>query len=473
MVRELFGVTPDAWQDEVLAAFPKQPRIAMQACAGPGKTACLAWLGWNFLLTRPHSMVGATSVNSSNLKSALWAELSRWRDREVIPLLKQEFDVTGQSIFHRKFPRTWRIEARSWARDANPDQIGNALAGLHSDYVMWLADETGDYPLAVLPVMEGIFNGSPKEAHIVQAGNPTRRSGPLWHAASTARHLWKVVRITADPDDKNRTPRVSIEIARAQISQYGRDNPWIKTRILGEFPDTDFNALIGPDEVADSFKRYYREHEIGTDAAMVFGVDVARFGDDQSVIFPRRGIQAFKPHKFRNLDSTQGSGVLARLWEELGADGVFIDNAGLGGGGWIDATIRLGKTPIGIDFGGKPHNTARYHNRRAEMYFDAVEWIKRGGALPEDAELLRSLTETTFTFQRDSGKMILEPKESVKLKLDQSPDTADAFALSFAEPVARRGTWPAQNRQPYVARQEWNPYGDKTSVPSDYNPFGR
>lgn len=473
MVRELFGVTPDPWQDEALAAFPNTPRMAMQACAGPGKTFVLAMVGWNFLLTRPHSMTGATSTSGANLKSALWPELARWHGRARLPILKNEFEITERAIFHKDHPQTWRIEARTWAKDANAEQIGNALAGIHADYVMWLADETGDYPLSVLPVMEGIFNGSPVEAHIVQAGNPTQRRGPLWHAASTARHLWKLIRITADPDDPHRTPRVSIEVARQQIQQYSRDNPWVKVRIFGEFPDTDFNALIGPDEVADSFKRYYREHEIGTDAAMVFGVDVARFGDDQSVIFPRRGIQAFKPHKFRNLDSTQGSGVLARLWEELGADGVFIDNAGLGGGGWIDATIRLGKTPIGIDFGGKPHNTARYHNRRAEMYFDAVEWIKRGGALPEDAELLRSLTETTFTFQRDSGKMILEPKESVKLKLGQSPDTADALALTFSEPVARRGTWPAQNRQPYVARQEWNPYATQPNAMSkDYDPFG-
>ncbi len=475
MVRELFGVTPDAWQDEALAAFPHTPRMALQACAGPGKTFVLAMCGWNFLLTRPHAMIGATSVNSANLKSALWPELVRWRERAVQPILKSVFEVTERAIFHRDHPQTWRIEGRSWARDADEQQIGNALAGLHANHVMWLADETGDYPIAVLPVLEGIFNGNPIEAHIIQAGNPTRRAGPLWHAASVARKLWKVIRITADPDDPNRTPRVSVEVARQQIEQYGRENPWVRTRILGEFPDSDFNALIGPDEVSTAFHRYYRDHDIG-EAATVLGVDVARFGDDQSVIFPRRGIQSFKPFKYRNLDSTQGSGRLIRIWDDMEADGVFVDNAGLGGGGWIDASIRLGKTPIGIDFGARPHNAGRYHNKRAEMYFDAVEWIRRGGALPEDPELLAALTQTNYTFQRDSGKMILEPKESVKAKLGYSPDVADAFVLTFSEPVTRRAVMQT-NQRAYVARQEWDPFRDAMRVQEptgkDYDPFRR
>jgi hypothetical protein len=76
MVEDLFGVIPDPWQKEALEAFPHAPRMAMKACAGPGKTALLAWLGWNFLLTRPHPMIGATSVNAANLRANLWTELA-------------------------------------------------------------------------------------------------------------------------------------------------------------------------------------------------------------------------------------------------------------------------------------------------------------------------------------------------------------------------------------------------------------
>jgi hypothetical protein len=133
--------------------------------------------------------------------------------------------------------------------DATPEQIGNALAGLHADYVAWFMDETGDYPDAIMPTVEAIFAGSPKVARIVQAGNPTRLSGPLYPAVSKARHLWRVIDITADPDDPRRTPRVSVDHAREQIGLYGRDNPWVLINIFGEFPPSSLNALIGPEEV--------------------------------------------------------------------------------------------------------------------------------------------------------------------------------------------------------------------------------
>lgn len=466
MVRELFHANPDAWQEEALEAFPREPRLAMKACAGPGKTAVLAWIGWNFLLTRPHPMIGATSISGANLKSALWTELSRWGAQSQ--LLSEMFVQTKSEIFAKEHPQTWRLEARTWASDADATQIGNALAGVHAKYVMWLLDESGDYPEAIMPVCEGIFNGEPVEAHIVQAGNPTRLAGPLYRACTVARKLWRVIEITADPDDPKRTPRVSVEVARQQIEQYGRDNPYVLVRIFGRFPPSSFNALIGPDEVAQSMKRYYREYEIGQ-AALVLGVDVARFGDDASCVFPRRGIQAFMPKKFRNIDSTQGAGVVARIWQDEGADACFIDDTGGFGAGWIDQLRLLGRAPIGIHFAGKANNATKYVNKRAEMYFNAVEWIKRGGALPDVPELAAALTQTTYTFQGD--RLLLEPKDDIKKKLGYSPDEADAFCLSFAEPVSiSRPVGRARNTFDY------DPFAglDKTVQNSyNYDPFSR
>src|ERR1700677_864391 len=78
MVRELFEAEPDPPQERALELFPHSPRIAMQACTGSGKSCCLAWMGWNFALTRPHSIVGVTSVSGDNLKAGLWTEFARW-----------------------------------------------------------------------------------------------------------------------------------------------------------------------------------------------------------------------------------------------------------------------------------------------------------------------------------------------------------------------------------------------------------
>src|SRR3974377_2071781 len=74
-----FGVKPALWQAEALEAFPHSPLLAMRACAGPGKTAVLAWLGWNYLLTRPYPYIGATSITGDNLRANLWTELCRWQ----------------------------------------------------------------------------------------------------------------------------------------------------------------------------------------------------------------------------------------------------------------------------------------------------------------------------------------------------------------------------------------------------------
>lgn len=458
---EMFGFKPDWWQGEVFDAFPHTNRIAMKACAGPGKTAALAILAWNFLVTRPHPMIGVTSITGDNLKSGMWAELARWRNRDKFGgILPKMFEMTKKEIFFRPHQQTWKLEGRSWARDADADAIGNALAGLHAEYVMWLPDEVGDYPPAVLPNMEGIFAGSPKEAHIVAAGNPSSLSGMLYHICTVASRLWKVVEITADPDDPNRTPRVSVESARQMIEQWGRDNPWVLYKIFGKFPPADFKALIGPDEVREAMKRYYRKDQIG-DAPRVVGVDVAGQGDDSNVIARRHGIQMFPFLKYRNLTPTQGAGLVATVWREFQPDAVFTDDTGGFASGWNDNLRNLGFSPTGVHFGSAAHSPMRFKNKRTEMYWDFVEWIRRGGALPpEDSlgakELLAALTQTTFNYVRDA--MILEPKDDVKVKIGYSPDEADASVLLHAEPVGIK-TKLTSYQQKHA--KDFNPYREE------------
>jgi len=474
MVRELFKVEPDEWQKEALEAFPHTPRLAMKACVGPGKTAVEAWLGWNFLLTRPHPIVGCLSTTAQNLKTNLWTELARWRERA--PLIKQTFELTSTQIFNRQHRETWKMEARSFPKEAQDSEtIGAGLAGIHADYVMWLLDETGDYPAALLPVVEGIFAGNPIEAKIVQAGNPLRRSGPLYIACYTARKMWHVVEITGDPDDPKRSPRISLQHAKEQIALWGRENPWVKVRILGQFPDSDINALIGEDEVRAAMKRFYRPDQIGN-APKILGIDVARFGDDASVMFPREGLQGYPLQKKRNIDSIQGAGWVARTAEDWGSDAEFIDVTGGYGAGWYDQLIQLGHKPIGVTFSAEAHNKNRYFNKRAEMAFEAVEWIKRGGALPlpdgqapETSELFMALTQTTYTFKGD--RFLIEDKAQLKERLKFSPDEFDGLILTFAEPVKPRERRRRSKPQHAV---HYDPFGAAVQASmqqDDYDPF--
>lgn len=429
MVRELFHVEPDAWQEKVLEAFPHNPLIAMQACKGPGKTTVLAWLAWNFLLTRPHPNIGAVSITAKNLADGLWKEMSKWHGKNK--MLQASFTITSERISYNDFPKTWFMSAKSFRQTASAEEQADTLAGFHADYVMFILDESGGMPNAVMVAAEAALS-SCVEGHIVQAGNPTKLSGPLYRAATLDRRSWWVVEITGDPDSPLRSPRISVEWARGQIAKWGREDPWVLINVFGQFPPSSLNVLIGVDEITAAQKRYYRPFEIGQ-APRILGVDVARFGDDSSVIAKRQGIQMFPLLKRRSIDSTQGAGWVGREWEDWQADATFVDDTGGFGAGWIDQLRLLGKSPIGIPFSGKPHDS-RYYNKRTEMYFDFVQWIRDGGAPPLSEELVGALTETTYTFKGD--KLLLEPKEAIKEKLGYSPDDADACVLTFAEPVS-------------------------------------
>ena len=463
MVRELFEVEPEPWQEQALDRFPHSPRMALKASKGVGKTCCEAWLIWNFLLTRPDPKIACAAIDANNLADNLWTELAMWRGKS--PLLQRMFEWTKTRIFAKDHPETWWASARTWSKTADKNQQSNTLAGLHADYILFVLDESGGMPDAIMASAEAALS-SCVEGHIIQAGNPTHLEGPLYAACTKERRLWNVIEINADPDSPTRARRVSIEWARQQIEKYGRNNPWVLVNVFGQFPPSSLNALIGPDEVEAAQKRYYRAHEIGS-AAKVLGVDVARFGDDASVVCLRQGIQVFPFKRYRNIDSTQGAGAVSRIWADFGAHACFVDDTGGFGAGWIDQLKVLGRNPIGIPFSGKPHS-AKYYNKRTEMYFDAVEWIKHGGALPEDSsELLAALTKTTYTFQGD--KLILEPKDDIKVKLGYSPDEADAFVLSFAEPVTV--PHPLPRSRSHSAAGDYNPYQETSAASGSYDPY--
>ena len=281
MVRELFHVEPDPWQEEALEAFPRNQRIAMKACKGPGKTAVLSWCAWNFLLTRPQPKVLATSISGDNLADGLWTEMALWRSK--CPLLEHLFEWTKTRIFAKEHPETWWMAARTWSQSADKSQQANTLAGRHADYILFLLDESGGIPDAVMVAAEAALS-SCKEGHIVQAGNPTHLSGPLYRAVAQESHLWKVIEITGDPDDPKRSNRISKKWAQEEIDRWGREHPYVLVNVFGRFPPSSFNALIGPDDIRASFNRTYRNWDL-QGQPKIMGIDVARFGDDSSVIF--------------------------------------------------------------------------------------------------------------------------------------------------------------------------------------------
>lgn len=427
-VEEAFGVRLDKWQKETLEAFPHAPRIAMKACKGPGKSAVLAWINWNFLLTRPHPKGLAVSVTGENLRDGLWTELAHWRKK--CSLLEKMFDQTTKKVFCKEHPDTWYVSARTFPKTADPNQMAHTLAGIHADYVMITVDESGDIPPAVLLTANAIFSGSPKEAHLVQAGNPVSREGMLYHAAYKETDRWYVVTITGDPEDKDRSPRIPLEEVKRAIEQYGRDDPYVKISYLGEFPDTALNTLLGDEEVEAAMNRQISESEY-MHAQIRMGVDVARFGDDETAICIRHGLRCYPIVVRRSIRTQDLSSLVVHMKNENMVEEIFVDGTGGYGAGLVDSLLQLGHPAHEVHFSSRPDQIRTYANRRAEMYFRLANWVKRGGVLPRDNDLRRQLASPTYSY-KGAGKFVLEPKDQIKKRLGFSPDRSDALALTFA-----------------------------------------
>jgi len=462
-VKQQFQVEPDKWQEEALRAFASQDedkkRISLQACVGPGKSALLAWCAWNFLAAYgskgEHPKGAAVSITANNLKDNLWAELSKWRDRS--PYLVEKYEWTKERIFSKEFPSTWFMSARSFSKTANAEEQGRTLSGLHSKFVLALIDESGEIPPAVSKAAEQVLSNC-EFGKILQAGNPTSHDGILYAASTSLKHLWHVIKITSDPDDPNRSTRVDIDWAREQIKTFGKDNPWVMSSILGQFPPSSINSLLGPDEVMAAMQRTYRSEEYSF-AQKRLGVDCARFGSDKTVIFPRQGLASFIPSEMRGARTNDIAAKVALIKKEFASEIELVDGTGGYGAGVIDCLLQAGYSPIEVNFAGKATDP-RFANKRAEMWFNMAEWIKRGGALPNNSELQRELTAPTYTYV--NGKFQLEPKEKIKERIGVSPDMSDALCLTFAlpemssNPVYIPGVTPTRTK----SKHEYNPLGE-------------
>lgn len=455
-VRDNFGVEPDAWQVDALTALggetnPKR-RLCMKACTGPGKSAVLAWAGWHrlscFAAKGEHPKGVALSITRDNLADNLWAELSKWQARS--PFLSAAFTWTKTTIYANEHPETWFLSARSFAKDADAEAIGRALSGLHSQFPFVLLDESGDMPVAVGRAAAQVFTGSPTDAAIIQAGNPTSTNGLLYESCTKSADSWNIITITADPDDPKRTPRVSIEHAQEMIDTWGRNHGWVMSTILGLFPPGGFNSLLGIEEVEAACRRQYNPSE-NENAPIVLGGDVARQGDDASVIVKRQGRMCFQFRSMRIPDTMLVAQQFIEEERKHKADAIFVDETGGYGAGVIDAMRMLGSRAIGVQFAGTPSDY-RYFNKRSEILFEMARWVKSGGSIPDDRELKEELCALSYSFQGDKIRVV--EKAIIKQQIGRSPDKADALALTFAFPVIPQHARHAQRKV-----KEHNPYG--------------
>jgi hypothetical protein len=399
-------------------------RVATASGHGIGKSALVAWIILWAMSTRPHLAGVVTANTGTQLDTKTWRELSVWHKRCITG---HWFKWTATKFAHMLHPETWFVAAIPWSENRS-----EAFAGLHADYVLLIFDEAS----AIADKIWEVAEGAQTSGEVIWAvfGNPTRNTGRFRECFGRFRNRWKTRQIDS------RKCRMANKTQAAQwVADYGEDSDFVRIRVRGEFPRAGSNQFIASDVVEEAQKR---RAEIDPGAPLIMGVDVARFGDDKSIIRFRRGRDArsIPAQKYRGVDTMTLSSYIVEAIAEHNPVVCFIDGNGVGGG-VVDRVISLlGKRPnctiIEVQAGGKANASKDYFNKRAECWGLMRKWLEVG-AIDEDTELRDDLIGPEYGFDSDN-RIQLEKKDDMKKRGLASPDDGDTLSLTFAQPVGRR-----------------------------------
>lgn len=420
-VQEILRAEPDPWQVEALNALAKSSRVAIRSGHGVGKTALESWAILWFLFTRPNSKVPCTAPTRDQVNNILWSEISKWLKRSE--LLTELFDWQKTRVNFKPSPERWAALAKSAARPEN-------MAGFHEEHLLFVLDEASGVDDDIFEAVEGAL--TTPDAKLLICGNPTRNSGFFKRAFFEDRELYATFKVSSA--DSN---RVADEYCRRLIRQYGADSDVVRVRVLGEFPKTEADGLIALELVEAACNR-----ELQPAGELVIGVDVARFGNDETVIQPRIGSVALKAdvHRKTDLMSTCGR-IVHKVTElmtrhKLKRATVNVDDDGVGGGVTdrlreVFAERKLAVTVNPCHNGGKSRDP-HFANWATESWFALRDRFVSGDIqIPRDEVLTAQLATRKYRIT-SSDKLILEDKPTYKKRSGRSPDRADALVLAFA-----------------------------------------
>jgi len=469
---------PDEWQREQLESIgdhirsnPGRPyRGATASGHGIGKSAqtsiVILWAGMTGVDTR-----GVITANSdTQLRTKTWAEVAKWWSLlcEAHPVASDFFELTASGFRSKERPSTWRI-------DAIPNNPKNpaAFAGSHNDgkRLLVIIDEASEIEDPIWDTVEGAMTDGGEGTEIIYLvyGNPTKNVGRFKDiVAGRLRGSWNVRQI-----DSRKVKRTNKAELADMVTAWGEDSDFVRVRIRGVFPRVGTTQLISTEDVMNARAR--KAEHIPSDP-LVAGLDIARFGDDASVLHARRGRDAASiPKKvWRGVDTMFLAGEVAQWCMEMKPDALFVDIGGMGVGVY-DRLIQMRVPNVyAVNFGAKGGIArfngmeARTGNHAASMWVSMREWLKLG-ALPPDDDLLEiDLTTREYGFTEDNAIM-LEKKEAMKKRGLPSPDHGDALALTFAMPVQPvRVPTSLRDLMAVKAGGEHDPYA---GVQTDYDPY--
>jgi hypothetical protein len=420
-VKEVLGVENlETWQEQVLTDLAQGiQRIAVSSGHGIGKTALTAWINLWFISTRPNPQIVVTANTDSQLKTKTWRELAKWHKRSKN---EEWFKWTATKFFLLDSPEDWFSSAIPWSENNS-----EAFAGTHEKHLLYIFDEASAIADIIWEVSEGAMTTS--GALWIAFGNPTRNTGKFSQCFGKFRHRWKNYRI--DSREVSITDKKQIQ---DWIEDYGEDSDFVRIRVKGEFPRAGTNQFISSEDVNNCVEYVAEGYQ---EQPVVMAVDVARFGDDQSVVCIRQGRKVFELLKWRNLDLMTTASKVFELYEEWNPRLIFIDGVGVGGG-VVDRLKQLlpEKYIFEVNAGHRAEEAETYYNKRAEMWGNMRAALQGGIEIPRDSELCDDLTGLEYGFD-NKNRIQLEKKEDMKRRGLASPDCGDALSMTYTKRVLK------------------------------------
>lgn len=387
-----------------------------------GKSKCAAALALWFWSTHPQARVIMTAPSYRQVKSILWREITQLHAGARWPL----------GGVPSKDPDNGLRLADGRELVGFSTTTPERMAGISGPNVLFIIDEASGVPESIYEAIEGNRAGG---ARIVMFSNPTRTSGTFYDAFHSKREFWHTIHVSS-LESPNVTGECNIqglaipEYIEEKKREWGEASSIYSVRVLGEFPAQGDNSVISLDLLHDALERWHATPDSGD---LVIGVDVARFGDDESVIQPVRGLKSYAPRVVHGLDTVDVAGKVIETARTHRRGGervtVNVDTIGIGAG--VADTLRRHDwlTVCDVNVANPARNDQEYVNLRAELWFAVRDWLRAGG-LHEDSKLEGELVSPTYNFDA-RGRYRLESKDDLKKRLNRSPDRADALALAL------------------------------------------
>jgi hypothetical protein len=428
-VNDCIKATPSSQQIKLLQAMGKEKRVTVRSGHGIGKDACASWLALWFLVTRPFAEVIVTAPTNRQLRDIFLAEISKWLRQSPVA---DEFVVRKDSIQHKEYPKEWWLKLISPSVRATKEEQAETLAGLHDDHLFIICDEASGIPDPTFIPLEGAM--TQEDNKVLLIGNMTKNFGYFYdtHFHSEIKKHWKKFHF-----DSRDSTNVDPAMPKYFEAKYGIDSNVYRIRVEGNPPLQDENTLIplwaAQQCIGNSF-------EVAENEPLYLGVDVARYGDDSSIILPRKGLRIDPWETFRKLNTIDLGGFINQTYQELNAAGIGIDSIGVGAGvaDWlekrnIDNLYQVNVTMASSDL-------AKYHRLRDELWCKVRDNCLLGKYSFPDVkvsgetetlgqQLANELSIVRYSFNAHGG-YIIESKKDLKARGVASPNIADALCIS-------------------------------------------